>query len=385
MHILHLVPSIAPIYGGVTTAVIQLAQSLQAQGCEITLATTNAAGDSGQVDWAVPLGQVVDHQGLRVIYFPRWTRFKIAPALTQWLWEHGRNFDGVHLHAVFSYPTLSGGGVCRAKRIPYVLSPHGMLDPREFTKKSTAKKIYSLLERETLRGCSALHFTCEEEKQVSETWGTQPPKVIVPLGVPPAPDHAPNGSLHQRLGLDPTIPLVLFLSRWDPKKGLDRLLPALALVKKQGVAFHLVLAGGGQGVFDQQVQRWIYQYGLTDQITCPGFVRGLDREEYLRESSLFVLPSYYENFGLAVAEAMAWGLPVLITKGVYIWREIQQAQAGIVVGDTPEALAQGLIQLLQDPALRATLGHQGQELTRTQYNWDQVAQQMIKVYQQIMP
>jgi len=374
MHVLQVVPAIHPVYGGVSTAVLQLCQALQQSGCQVTIATTNAAGEAGE-NWNVPLGVPTSYEGIPTIYFNRSSRFKVSPSLTAWLWQNVQQFDLIHLHAVFSYPTLAGAWAAQGQKVPYILSPHGMLDRRDLKKKARAKKIYGLLEQWALRDCRAVHFTCNEEATRSRKTPGQ--AVIIPLGVLPAPPHQRTGALHQRLGLDPKVPLILFLARWDPKKGLDRLLPALTMVESP---FHLLLAGGDHSSYAQEVKAQISRLGLAAQISCPGFLQGAERELFLTESDLFVMPSYYENFGLAAVEALAWGLPLIVTKGVYIWPELVAGGAALVVEEKPEDLALGLEKLLKNSALRQTLGEYGKALAQTRYDWHSVAQQTIELY-----
>jgi glycosyltransferase involved in cell wall biosynthesis len=179
---------------------------------------------------------------------------------------------------------------------------------------------------------------------------------------------------------------VLFLSRLDPKKGLDLLIPALAQVAQAAIPFHLVLAGDNpqDPAYKQAVEQRIQTLGLAERTTMTGFVRGVQKQALLQAADLFVLPSYYENFGIAVAEAMLGGLPVVISKGVYIWPDIVAGGAGWVCDLSVDALAAVLTESLENPDERKLRGQQAQRYAQTHYRWDAIAKQTLAAYGQVL-
>ena len=198
-----------------------LSAALAKQGVDVTILTTNSNGDFGQLPLSVPLAQPLKEQGYEVIYFncSPFRRYKFSLGLLNWLWHHGQDYDLAHIHALFSPISTAAATLCRLKKLPYILRPLGTLDPLDLRKKQALKKIYgNLLERPNLQGAAAIHFTTQQEANVSERYGTNSPAVILPLGVtlPSLPDLEPC-QLPSNTATDQQIPTLLFLSRIDPK------------------------------------------------------------------------------------------------------------------------------------------------------------------------
>jgi glycosyltransferase involved in cell wall biosynthesis len=231
-----------------------------------------------------------------------------------------------------------------------------------------------------------VHFTTQQEAIVSHRFGATTKDMVLPLGVelPPLPEHleALQAALRSEWGLPSDRPLLLFLSRLDPKKGLDLLLAASQRLQTEGKPFHLVLAGGNpqDPAYEAQIRQQVAQSPLKDCTTITGFVRGDRKRALLSLADCFVLPSAYENFGIAVAEGMAAGVPVVISKGVYIWQEIQAAQAGWVCETSVESLYGSLIQALDSGSERRRRGQNAQDYAAQHYQWDAIAQSLLGMY-----
>jgi glycosyltransferase involved in cell wall biosynthesis len=178
--------------------------------------------------------------------------------------------------------------------------------------------------------------------------------------------------------------VVLFLSRLHYKKRPDLLLMALHRLVEQNYDFHLIIAGSGEAEYETELKNLAASLGITQQISFAGFVIGEDKDLLLQGSDMFVLPSFSENFGIAVAEAMAAGLPVIITPGIQIAPEVAAAEAGLVVEGEVEPLAQAIAQLLQSPNQRQQLAENGKHLVKHQYSWSAIAQQLTSVYSAII-
>jgi len=388
-----------------------LSRALGQQGVEVTLLTTNSNGDVGQPPLDVPLHQPVLEDGYRVYYFAcsPFRRYKFSLGLLQWLARHHSQYDLAHIHALFSPVTTAAATVARWQGLPYILRPLGTLDPADLRKKQALKRLYGYaLEAPNLRQAAAVHFTSPLEAQVSERFGATTRDVVVPLGVswPPLwdgvdagndrPDDRPTAKTLARLQVrsrwslpesgPEAPPLVLFMSRIDPKKGLDLLLPSLEALQRSGTPFHFVLAGSNpqDPAYETQIQQRIAQSPLRHCTTITGFVGGADKWALLQAANLFVLPSYYENFGIAVAEAMAAGVPVVVSDQVYIWPDIEAAGAGWVVPCEVAALTGALHTALAPGSPLAQRGIQGRTYARSHYHWEAIAQQMVTVYQQCL-
>lgn len=405
MRILQIVPSISLIYGGPSQMVLGLSEALAGQGAQVTIVTTDANGDSGQAPLAVPIDHPIDQDGYRIRYFRCWPfqRYKFSPALLIWLARHAHEYDVAHIHALFSPLSTAAATVCRWAGLPYVLRPLGTLDPLDLRKKARRKRLYGRwLERPNLAGAGAVHFTSREEARISERFGARTIDWVVPLGVqlPPLP---PNYVPPDRQDSDP--PRLLYLSRFDPKKGLELAIEALEQLAAAGVAFRLVLAGSNpqDPVYEQQIldraralnrqlkARDPDRYGVGrdsaggdpaghDPIEIVGFVTGDRKRQLLAESDLFLLPSYYENFGIAAAEAMAAGIPVMISRGVHIWPEVAAAEAGWVCDCTVESVTETLRLALSDRSEARRRAANAAAYARENYAWPTIAAHLLDLY-----
>jgi glycosyltransferase involved in cell wall biosynthesis len=389
MRILQIVPSLSLVYGGPSQMVLGLSGALARAGAEVTIVTTDSNGDVGQAPLDVPLGVPIDQDGYRVIYFrcSPFRRYKFSMELLNWVDRHTADFDIAHIHALFSPVSSFAARTCRRNQLPYILRPLGTLDPADLRKKKQLKQLYAaLLERPNLAGAAAVHFTSAQESRISERFGTTPPDLIAPLGVPVPPiGTADRAAIRQELGVTDDRPIVIFLSRIEPKKGLDLLLPALEQLRSAGLDFQFVLAGANpqDPAYEQAIRRQFESSSVADCTSIVGFVTGDRKRAMLQAADVFVLPSYYENFGIAVAEAMVAGLPVVISDQVHIWENVLAAEGGWVAPCDVTALTEQLRQALTDPQERRRRGVKGRAYALEHYNWDTIAQQMIPRYQEL--
>jgi glycosyltransferase involved in cell wall biosynthesis len=399
LKILQIVPSISLVYGGPSQMVLGLSSALAAQGVEVTVLTTDSNGDAGQPPLDVPLDKPVEQDGYQVRYFrcSPFRRYKFSLDLLRWLWLHAGEFDVAHIHALFSPVSTAASAIARHQNLPYLLRPLGTLDPADLRKKRRLKQIYAaLLERPNLAGAAGIHFTSVQEAKISERFGTSTKDLVIPLGVePPQPPllkeekqgvMSHKGKARTGLGISDDQPLVLFMSRIDLKKGLNLLIPALERLLVEGLNFHFVLAGTNpqDPDYENQIQEQIKASPLSSRTTITGFVTGELKAALLQDANLFVLPSYYENFGIAVAEAMVAGTPVVISDQVHIWEEVKGAEAGWVCPCEVDALTECLREALQDVGEQKRRGENAQEYALSNYSWDAIAQQMIQTYQTIV-
>ncbi|MDB9524439.1 hormogonium polysaccharide biosynthesis glycosyltransferase HpsP [Oscillatoria sp. CS-180] len=389
MKILQIVPSISLVYGGPSQMVRGFSQALATAGTEVTIATTDSNGDVDEVPLDVPLGQPVSQDRYTIYHFrcAPFRRYKFSVGLLKWLWEHGQEYDIAHIHALFSPITSLAATVLRQQGVPYLLRPLGTLDPADLQKKKRLKQLYAaVLERPNLAGATAIHFTSEQEAKVSERFGTRTPGVVMPLGVSPLPPTDMRLDVRDRFQIPRSQPLLLFMSRLDPKKGIDLLLPALMALQQEGHNFHLLMCGANpqDREYEQSVHARIEGSELRSHITLTGFVSGDLKAAILQAADVFVLPSYYENFGIAVAEAMLAGLPVVISDQVHIWQTIQQNEAGWICSCDEKTLAQQLRAALASQTERQRRGQNAQHCAKTHFSWDAIAQQAIGLYEDIL-
>ncbi|WP_341531129.1 hormogonium polysaccharide biosynthesis glycosyltransferase HpsP [Nostoc sp. UHCC 0302] len=393
MKILQIVPSISLIYGGPSQMVLGLAPALKKEGVEVTILTTDSNGDTGQKPLDVPLNHPIKQDGYEIIYFrcAPFRRYKFSLDLLRWLKRHAHEFDIAHIHALFSPISSAAAIVCRQQNLPYILRPLGTLDPADLRKKKQLKRLYvALLERQNLAGAAAIHFTSYQEAKISERFGVSTSDLVIPLGVK---EHGGRGRggekkniVRQQFNISADIPLVLFMSRIDPKKGLNLLIPALEKLLVMGEKFHFILAGTNpqDPDYEQKIISQIHNSPLRSHTTITGFVTGELKVSLLQAADLFVLPSYYENFGIAVAEAMVAGTPVIISDQVHICQQVVDSQSGWVGATDVQALVELLQEALQNPAERQRRGLNAQQYALQHFSWDAIAKQTIQAYQEIL-
>lgn len=368
--------------------VMGLSKALAEQGADVTILTTDSNGDAGQPPLDVPLDRPVEQDGYQIRYFrcSPFRRYKFSLPLLQWLASHAQTFDVAHIHALFSPVSSAAATIARYQHLPYILRPLGTLDPADLRKKQRLKQIYAaLLERPNLAGAAAIHFTSSQEAKVSERFGVITNDWVIPLGVS-LPQTSESVSVCEHLGVPDDRPVVLFMSRVDPKKGLDLLIPALEKLVIAGIDFHFVLAGSNpqEPDYEAKIRAQVQASPLAERTLITGFVAGDRKAALLQAADVFVLPSYYENFGIAVAEAMSAGIPVVISDQVHICDEIQQAEAGWVTACEVNALTDALQTALKDPVERRQRGERARTHALKHYSWSAIAQQVLQAYQSIL-
>jgi glycosyltransferase involved in cell wall biosynthesis len=392
MKILHLIPSLSPVRGGPSQAVIEMVQAQRQQGLDAVIATTN---DHGDETFSAPYGQLIQSGSISALagpsvpvwIFPRvfsgvaaLREFAVAPSMVPWLWQHAADFDLVHIHAIFNYPTTMGMAIARARGIPYVVRPIGSLCRWSLEQGKTKKQLYlQSVGRRLLSMSDALHFTAPQERQEAQAAGFHGASFILPHGV-----HIPLPVVdaRQRLVNELQIPadhrILLFLSRLHPKKGIENLVDALAELAEEN--FTLVIAGSGDADYEAAIHQRIQAAGLGQRVRQVGFVSGEWKTCLLQGADLFVLPSYSENLGIALLEAMAAGLPVVTTPEVAIAPLIERHQTGRVTPAQSPALAAAIHHYLHHPELARRDGQHGQNLVQTEFSWPTQAARLMEQY-----
>jgi glycosyltransferase involved in cell wall biosynthesis len=377
MRLLHVVPTYAPAWrhGGPVRAVHGLCKALARRGHEVTVFTTDV-----DTDGAVPVEKPVRLDGVEVWYFPVRPprRLYRSPSMGRALAARVKGFDLVHLHSVFLWPTSAAARAAERAGVPYLLAPRGMLVPDLLRRRGRLRKELwiRLVERRTIAGAAGLHVTAGLEAEEASRLGLPVPEAfVVPNGVDPEPypEGAPLSPAVQKV-LDGG-PFLLFLGRVSWKKGLDRLIPALEHVP--GVS--LAIAGNDDEGYRPKLERL---FGVSGRVIFLGPVDGNDKAALLHRAAALVLPSYSENFGNAVLEAMAAGRPVVVTPEVGLAPVVREAGAGIVVEGDPDRLGPALRDLLADPDLDE-MGRKGAEEAVRRFGWDAVAERMEGVYRKV--
>jgi glycosyltransferase involved in cell wall biosynthesis len=341
MKILHVISSVNPDGGGPIEGVRQLGGNLVSLGHRVEIASLDPPNAPYLRQNALPVHAL----GPAQLGYAFSTRF------IPWLRANRRQYDAIVVNGIWQFHSFGAWCALHNSSTPYVLFTHGMLDPwfkKQYPLKHLKKWMYwPWAEYRVLRDARAVLFTCEEERLLARSsfWLYSCNEIVVGYGTA-EPKGDPDSQLREFFARYPELRskrLALFMGRIHPKKGCDLLIKAFAKVLWEHSDWHLVIAGPDQVGWRQELDHHATQLGLGTRVTWTGMLGGTTKWGALRAAEIFVLPSHQENFGIAVAEALAVSVPVLISNKVNIWREIECDRAGIVDEDTLE----GTCRLLQ--------------------------------------
>ena len=378
---LHFLPEIQLERGGVVQAVVDLCQAIAARGHQVTLFTCDASDEPAH--WREEPGncpKVVELTPSRL------TPKLISRRSLQQFREIARQVDIAHLHVPWRPANLQLARVLREESTPYVFTPHGTMDAWCMNQHALKKRIYLTLAAYRLfRDAAAVHFTAEGERDQAQRWVPLGNRAVVQSNALDFTDYdplpGPGPALKYFPEINPDKKKILFLSRLHPKKGVDLLLRAAALLRSQRSDFQLLIAGPGDDSYVAQLKKMASQLGVSDVTCFLGMVKGTEKLSLYQLSDVFVLPTHQENFGLVLAEAMACGTPVVTTRGTDIWPELQKAGARIV-DLTPEAIATAISETLAEEDGGVQLGARGQKHVRRWLERDTVLQGYERIYRE---
>lgn len=377
MNILHVIPSVSPAHGGPSHAIAMLERALTAAGVCVTTATTNDDGPGRTL--SSPPASV---NGAARAYARKWVEFyKVAPGLTLWLWSNARRFDVIHIHALFSFPSVAAAVIARLRGVPYIVRPLGTLTAYGVTRRRPLLKRWSLwlFEERILRHAAAVHFTSGAELDEAKSLGAPFRAAVIPLAV----EREPCGDARLLEAEIRGRRAVLYLSRLDPKKNVEALLEAFAALAENDARLVLLIAGGGPADYAASLRALAVRLGLEESVVWLGHVDGARKAAAFAAAEIFVLPSFSENFGIAAAEALLSGLPCVLGEGVAIAADVQKAGAGLAAAPAAAAIADAVRQLLGDGALRRQMGDNARAFAAREYAPCVMAGRLIALYQDV--
>ncbi|MDT8346091.1 MAG: glycosyltransferase, partial [Thermohalobaculum sp.] len=309
MKVLHVIPSLAPARGGPSTALPLFERALAAEGVTVETATTDDDGPGRRS----PRPPETVEGGIRRLWFPKQAEFYTRSApFRRWIGAHVRDYDLVHVHALFSHVSVSAALAARRAGVPYVIRPCGALTRYGMATKPLMKRVsLALFEARALRGAAAVQVTSEQERDEALELGVPMRPWLLPLGI----DDPGAGRAERFLARHPDAcgrPRLLFLSRLHPKKNLEAAIDALALLGDGPAAPVLIVCGEGEADYRRALAARAAGRGVAGRIVWAGFVTGADKADALAAGDLFVLPSFSENFGIAAVEALFAGLPCVL-------------------------------------------------------------------------
>ncbi len=373
MKILHVTPAYVPAwgYGGPIETVSALCRQLAAQGHDVLVLTTNANGGDRVLNVDTQ-HEVTLADRLRVRYCGRWRPHTVAPAILWRLPGYVRWADVVHLTGVYSFPTIPTLLACRLLGKPLVWSPRGSLHRWPGVRRRTAKAVWETVCAAVSPRTRQLHVTSEKEARASEARLPGFRAIVVPNGVEAV-------DVEHRVKRDGALRL-LYLGRLDPIKGLENLVAACARLASQSLPWSLTIAGPGDPRYHATLAAEVERYGLHGRVRFVDEVRDERKWQLFRESDVVVLPSFSENFGMAVAEALAVGVPVIASTGTP-WRRVEEVGCGLWVDNDPESLARAISKLSR--ANLGEMGLRGRAWMRREFSWDGRARQMAELYAEL--
>jgi glycosyltransferase involved in cell wall biosynthesis len=386
LKILLVVPALGPAHGGPSIVVPALAGALAREGLIVDIVTTDANG-LARLD--VPTHIWCEQKGYRVRYFRRLGRseYKFSLSLLFWLIRHVCDYDVVHAALLFNFPILACATACRLRRVPLVLAARGVLEPWALSHKRWKKWPYYLLieKPHVLRAASAIHALTVNEARNIATLGLGRPIFVVPNGVDVDFDED-DTTAEEFFNAFPAARskrLILFLHRIDPKKGLDLLAKSFASVHKQFPDTHLIAAGHDLIGFWPTAHAFFESMQCDGAVTYVGMLSGKMKRAAFATASLFVAPSYSEGLSISVLEAMAAGLPCVLTTGCN-FPEAAAAGAALEIPIDPDALAAGISKLLGNPSEAQLMGQRARRFIQEGYTWTNVARKIASVYDAIL-
>lgn len=372
MRILHVIATLEAESGGPAKACLEMAAAVARLGHEVDIFTTDWRSRAPS-DGATPV--VYGHGRLKTYPVTHPRIWKTSPGLKRALDVEAKNYDLLHVHSLYLFHNYAAAAAAERAGKPYIVRPHGLLDPYIWRRHRLRKSVMELaFQNRALARAAAIHYTSEDERRISEPHAQGAPGLVIPLGV-----HAPASQPAAR----PHPDRVLFLSRLHPKKGLDLLIPAFAALHRLRPGAELVVAGPDDGSL-HATRALVASHGLDACVSFPGMLVGDAKDRAFAEAGLFVLPSYSENFGIAVAEAMAAGLPVIVSDQVNIHDDIAAARAGLVVPCDSDRLADAMARLLGDPDGAARMGRNGAALVASKYGWPAIGAQLAETYRRLI-
>ena len=390
MRILHVISSVSSTYGWSIDLLNGLVGEQLRLGHDVEIIATNLDGNRRldvPVDVPVSIGrayvryQPIDHW-VDVVPIPAVRRFGFSSTLGRKLRSVIPLMDIVHVHGIFLHCSMVASLACQHHSVPYVCTPHGNLDPFTHKKNRLLKELAMLAyQRRALNRAAAVHFASEGEKRLARSFNLTSPSVVIDFGLDLDRYGDPDSNAFLR-----NFPeligkrLLVFMGRIAYTKGLDSLIKAFGLLRTEISDAHLVVIGPDYEGYRAVVERMIAQYGLGSRVTFTGPLIGPDKVNALASAAVAVFPAYTETFGFSALEAMACGIPVILSSAASLSSEAALAGAAVVSHPEPNALADAVVAVLRDHTTAHAVGDAGERFVRSRFSWQQLAPRFISLY-----
>ncbi len=353
MKILQVIDSLDPRRGGAVPVVYNLSICLAAMGHQVTILTTA-------------------RQPARNLCGPNVTIVTIASVTTSLVTirREIEAADVVHLHGLWDLILAASSIICRRQGKQYIITPHGLLDPWALQQRAIKKALYThLIARSMLEAAVlVLALTKDEATHIKEQLHKATDVVVLPNGIPEALVARAETAERQRS----EGPTVLFMGRITHKKGLDLLFPAFRMVLEEIPTARLRIVGACSASEQADLQKQATRAGIARQTSIDLFMEPSDKYRALADADVFVLPSRSEGFSVAVLEALALGVPVVISHHCH-FAEVEMQGAGFIVDLHPTTIASGILKIISDPQLAAAMGNRGRDFIAGGFTWNSIA------------
>ncbi len=383
MKVLHVVPTYWPAvrYGGPIYSVHGLCKALVGKHTDVSVFTTSVDGKNNS---DVEHGKEYLKDGIRIYYCESkyLRRIYYSHQLKQALTDNINQYDLVHLHSIFLYPTNIAARLAVKNKIPYVVSPRGMLEKALIQNKSTIVKSawLRLFERTTLEQANLIHLTSKREQQeLSKFDYNFPAMVIIPNGVD-------SDLINRKINhVNSSVFQVLFIGRLSWKKQIDKLIESLTLLDFN---VKLTIAGNDDEQYQPQLEQLVSDLKIKEkehiEVEFVGAKHGEAKKSLYESADVMVLPSLSENFGNTVIESMASGCPVIVTPEVGASEIVEQSNSGLMTNGTPIDIAQKIRYLKENPQRASEMSINAISEVKKNYLWSSIADSMLVAYQKLL-
>lgn len=384
VRVLHVITTLDPNHGGPPAVALRIAAAQAAAGHQAAIVAYDTPGGEDRIERS--LGSIPGVRGVKLhrVRAPGWSERVLGHEAARTIRALLASHDVVHCHGVWDTIVRVAAGEARGAGRAYAVTPHGMLDPwclgatpaKRFKKHAALALAY----RRMLNGAAFLHVLNRDERDLMAPLGLHPPTEVVPNGVfiEEFTNLPPRGSFSQARAELSGKPYLLFLSRLHPKKGLDLLVQGFAMVAGEIPELQLVIAGPDDGVLAGLRER-VRSLGVAERVHTVGPLYGQDKAAALVGAEAFCLTSRQEGFSMAVTEAMAARVPVIVSDQCH-FPEVEEAGAGRITKLDPVHIARAVCEVMADPAARAAMGLAGRALVESRFTWPRIAETLTRAY-----